>query len=303
MEKNKTDELSSYTGSKILKPCKIKSNSNTKSKKQPFPSFAYKCRESKFKNAFKIKKLGKKSPLRILNNKIHGKSFMEKLGLPVPKLLSAPTRLRDLSFPIDDCFIVKPTYSKNSWGVFLLDRFEGGFINRINGEKLDEYSLKLQMAAVAKSRELKDSWHCEEFIKPHVDSLNRPDDLKFYAFHGRVELILQKRNILDSRYFCWYNRDLTLVKTGKYENKVLDAPMLPEYVKIFLDDVEKASLHIPAPFMRIDFLLSEKTCVFGEFTPWPGGSNKFNTRWDRVLGEAWEKAEAMMDGARTDLKL
>jgi hypothetical protein len=54
------------------------------------------------------------------------------------------------------------------------------------------------------------------------------------------------------------------------------------------------SKEIPTPFIRIDFLKTEKELVFGEFTPKPGNYDEFDQSTNQWLGDYFLEAEGRL---------
>lgn len=79
---------------------------------------------------------------------------------------------------------------------------------------------------------------------------------------------------------CWYDQNFRLVATGKYENASFAGK--GNFAKV-AEVARSISLQIPAPFARLDFLISETDIVFGEITPAPGSHHAFNHEWDSKL--------------------
>jgi hypothetical protein len=69
---------------------------------------------------------------------------------------------------------------------------------------------------------------------------------------------------------------------------------VPEKFDELRDAASRLSIAIRAPFSRIDLYRIRDRVVFGEVTPRPGGRQWFGPELDRVLGEAWERAQVRL---------
>ena len=129
----------------------------------------------------------------------------------------------------------------------------------------------------------------EELITDESGSI--ANDVKLYCFYGRAHIALEVKRTGGAVEYCWWDRNCRKVKTGKYLNMELeDTIVSTEY----FEAAEHLSQHIPAPFMRIDFLKSPTGPVFGEFTPQPGNFHQFDAATDCWLGRCYAEARGRL---------
>ena len=133
----------------------------------------------------------------------------------------------------------------------------------------------------------KDEWIVEELITKNDKGCIVPHDLKFYCFYGKVALIMEVCRY-PKQMFCFWTNNGDIVFTGKYANKFFTGK---GFTQDQLELATSISLEIPAPFVRIDFLVAKDGLFFGEFTPRPGGYEMFNNKFDKMLGDFFIEAE------------
>ncbi|WP_347452900.1 ATP-grasp fold amidoligase family protein [Acinetobacter thermotolerans] len=149
----------------------------------------------------------------------------------------------------------------------------------LNETDAKEYALELVKSGMVQ----KDKWMVEELIQG--EDIAR--DVKFYCFYGEIGLILES-NRIPSLKRCWYDKDFSKVKTGKYNNNLFEGS--GENLEELSKAAQRISLELPVPFIRLDFLQIGNDIYLGEFTPVPGGYAAFNQEWDKKLGEMYQHA-------------
>src|SRR5699024_340527 len=115
-------------------------------------------------------------------------------------------------------------------------------------------------------------------------------DIKFYCFYGKVGLILEITRFPE-RNHCWWTVTGERVRTGKYDEDLFKGEGV-SWEEI--DLARNISLKIPAPFIRIDFLRSEKGLIFGEFAPKPGNYDEFDELTDKWMGDYFLEAQGRL---------
>lgn len=258
------------------------------------PSFSYKVRESMDKRFF-LRQSGRDLKVYSIDDKLEGAKFAKKLNVTVPTIVSGPVKIQDIKFPLHGKYVLKPVYSTNSNGITLLEFKEGKIFYLLTGEAVPAKKLIEDGLSVCANKKFKNTWILESFAAPLSSDISRPDDFKIYAFFGTVGIILHKRNHHDGPKYRWYDSNWNIIDTGKY-NDALDRNLLPPPYKLeILEQAIRLSKNINKPFMRIDFLGAEGGPVFGEFTPHPGGYDRFSTEFDLFLGRCWEEAEVELE--------
>lgn len=249
---------------------------------------------SKLITMSEAKKVDALQPSWLLNTKNSAYGFVDRLGVRRPKTNREAYPLS--AAPLQIPGVIKALHSAGSRGTYLV--FSSNRIVHVqDGQEFDSPEAfrahaEYLMSGKARGRTLRDQWMVEELILEDEEAGIPARNLKFYCFYGEAVLMHESRKTPDLEVAFW-SADNTMVATGKYEANVFNGiGFTPEQKDI----VERISLEIPYPFVRIDMLNGEHEIVFGEFTPRPGNFDLFNDHWDRLMGEAWARAEARLLG-------
>ncbi|SDO06734.1 ATP-grasp fold amidoligase family protein [Alkalicoccus daliensis] len=232
------------------------------------------------------KQLGHQLPEWKLDNKELGYRFAKKLDIPVPHQHKETYQLKEL--PLKPGTVIKPQHGAGGRGVYLLLE-QDHYVNAKTSEKLlsKEELLASMQEDLQTGAVQEDTWMAEELYFYDKAALEPARDIKFYCFYGKAVLILEIRRYPELGY-CWWTADGKQVETGKYTEHLFTGNGVSAEE---LEVAEKMSKEIPAPFCRIDFLLTDEGPVFGEFTPKPGNYDHFDEATDTKLGEAFLEAE------------
>lgn len=218
-------------------------------------------------------------------------SQMHVLGVPTAKILKddfSLQQLRDVLEGVDAC-VIKPKEAHSSRGVLSLKR-----VDEITFECL-QLRCRLRLVDILERlyQEMRDHqfpnhWQLEELLLPPSGLLRPVDDFKFYAFRGRVGLILQVARQPEGQYYRWYDRDWHPVETGKYAEAIDSALLPPRDPQALLRVAERVSAVLPTPFCRVDLYEARQGPVLGELTPVPGTYHAFGEQADLYLGAMFE---------------
>lgn len=211
--------------------------------------------------------------------------FARACNLTVPDVYTQNVKLSQLR--IDKPCVLKPMKGNRSKGVFSI---LGD--NRIFDIERKDHIVYEEMvnrcADLIKEGILNDLWMVEELVAK--SSHYAPVDYKFYVFYGKAKLCLEIERHPTNKH-CWYTRDGSVTRTGKYlETEFLGAGVPEGYFEI----AEQVSLEIPAPFIRVDFMSDGNRLVFSEFTPRPSESRALNDVTNKELGDAFIEAQAKL---------
>ena len=118
------------------------------------------------------------------------------------------------------------------------------------------------------------------------------NDLKFFVFYGEVGAVMEVARYADKTWW-WWNADSSKVLAHK---DVIPAGLEPcGFTENMLQQVKELSLQIPAPFLRIDYLLGEDKLYFVEFSTFQGKGiptlERLNPTYDRLFGTMYLQAE------------
>lgn len=225
----------------------------------------------------------------LLNDKITAYQFIDRLGVRRPAGSLAPSLYREIEWQYPG--VLKAASGTGGRGIYLAFS-EDEIVHVYDGVRLGS-SRELSdhvtsLMDVKKGRSFKDRWIMEELILENKASRTPARDVKFFCFYGEVLFVLEViRNGKESLY-SFTRPDGSKIKPGNWNYKYFESQGASS---ADLDLATRISRQIPHPFMRIDMLQSENGLVFGEFTPRPGGFQRFNAKWNRLMGEAWVRAE------------
>ena len=228
-------------------------------------------------------------PEWILNSKTPGNEFADLLGLHRPWRSPNAVSL-DEAVPRPG-MVLKPLGGGGARGVFayedddtILEIGTGRTYNSI--EKVRSRARELLEAGTIPS----DAWVLEEVVLGQGRA-GLARDLKFYTFYGRVGLALEIDRFPAPQH-CWWTREGEAVDVGKYrDTSFAGTGPTPEDIAL----AEWVSAQIPAPFIRIDFLVGHSGALFGEFTARPGGLHQFRRDVDRWLGDEFQRAQVRLE--------
>lgn len=224
-----------------------------------------------------------------LENKMDAYHFIDQFNIRRPEVTEGYFSMEQL--PKKPGTVIKPTDGAGSRGVYIIHH-TGDIINVRESKKLGSLiELEENMQKdLMKGWVSEDQWMAEELILEDKEQRLPASDLKFYCFYGNVGLILEIVRYPERKH-TWWTATGERIRTGKYEEALFKGRGVSESE---LAQVAELSLHIPAPFIRIDFLRSEDALVFGEFTAKPGNYDDFDTETDEWLGNYYIEAEGRL---------
>ena len=198
--------------------------------------------------------------------------------------------LRDALEGIDAC-VVKPHHTHSSRGVLSLKRIDEITFSCLQQRRpMRLVEILEHLYAEMREHQFPNHWQLEELLLPPSGLLRPVDDFKFYAFRGRVGLVLQVARSQQGQRYRWYDRDWYPVDTGKYDG-ALDPTLLPPRApQALLAVAERISASLPVPFCRIDLYETRQGVVLGELTAVPGAYHAFGEKADGYLGAMFELA-------------
>jgi hypothetical protein len=240
-------------------------------------------------------------------SKVKDQLFAESVGMRTPRVLYSGT-FEGIPGHVRTNTMLKPQVSSGSKGAFYV--FDASNIYSIQYKKAlgswDELSqsVRKQFGEDALNER---EWLVQELILEVGDRPAR--DMKFYAFYGQIGLI-QEVDRYGAMQYEFFNEDFTVAVCGRDHEPRFTDPADTVTDKGGLSDakletVRRASLEIPAPFMRLDFLNGVTELVFTECSGAPGMSNSLNNEYDELLGRYYHEAEVrlendLLDGKRFD---
>jgi hypothetical protein len=229
------------------------------------------------------------APDQILNNKMRAYQFVDLLGIRRPKVFTSTATLSDI--PFSERIVIKPYSGSSSKGVYIV--FDSNAIYKVKtSERLSGWNALRESLAneIATGAIKQDRWIVEEFVCEEDAQMTPARDLKFYAFYGRIGLVLEVIRYPKTRY-CFWTGEGTRTDAGAYSGKLFDGAGFDPGTLVM---AEKLSSEMPTPFCRIDFLRTGSQTYFCEFTPRPGGAWLYDERTDRLLGDYYLDAEGRL---------
>ena len=238
---------------------------------------------------------------------------VKSLGVEVPEQLGRWDDPADIPWDdLPDRVVVKAAFGSTSRGVFPLERRHDGWLVVTHDQTRTGAQLVAELTDGLEQGLYRGPFGAEEFLEDGVgDPL--PIDLKVYAFHGEVPLVVVARtgrhgDLDDTRYRVVDARGRDLIdattnpalnsETGVRPEGGLATVDLAITLPPRLDEVVGVASHLSLalglPFARIDLYSLPRRIVFGEVTPRPGGRQWFGADLDARLGDAWERALARL---------
>lgn len=242
------------------------------------------------------RRLGIESPNWMLDQKTAGYRFADELGLRRPE-----TDLKSYAFdqlPLKAPAVIKPRRGTGSLGCYLVYSTRE-IVHVRDGARFQSWEQLSDHAATLmnprKGRPLPNRWLIEELILEDRDQRVPARDLKFFCFYGEVLFSLEVRRSMGRAEYSFATVEGDEIRPGSWDYDYFQGAGVEE---AYLELARAMSRQIPHPFMRVDMLKSHDGPVIGELTPRPGQYDRFNSDWDRRMGEAWARAEGRI---RSDL--
>ncbi|SNR33122.1 ATP-grasp fold amidoligase family protein [Puniceibacterium sediminis] len=227
----------------------------------------------------------------LLSKKPEMRAWIGDLGLPLPKLYAGPVALGALdwgSLPPD--VVIKPVNGANSDGLVV----SKGGIDVMRGQPalpdLQEYVSQLY-SKIFKSppqvlvEELLVDVHAEK-----DQTLQIPRDFKVFtvAGHAGFTRVFDRNDPSGKRSLASYDRDgRRLPPSREGWREAPKGVVLPEGYSDLIKMAELISQKLPW-LLRLDFYLTDRGPVFGEFTTYPGAGRGLTPFSDRTLLQMWE---------------
>lgn len=243
--------------------------------------------------------IGAPSTSVIRHGKFHVYDLVRSHGIQTPAELGRWDDPRDIPWvELPDLVVVKSAYGTNAQGAWPLRRSDDGWCAVGGTESITADDLTSWLTALVEQGTIRAPFVAEEFLDE--DGTGRlPTDVKIYAFYGEVPMVVLRRpGRLGEEWAKTLYRavDEHGVDTVGLETASTIDPTLPVPARFAeaVDLAKQLSVVLRTPFSRLDFYCLPDRVVFGEITPRPGGSAWHGPVVDRMLGEAWDRAQARL---------
>lgn len=269
----------------------------------PGPSFRVQLEQARRRRAL-ASRMAWRSPLWTLNSKVAGYEFARSHGVPTPRVLGRYRSAEGIGWDgLPEEFVVKTMHGASSRGVLPLVRSGEGYRDLLDeGHRTWSAQEVVQRLQGLREKGLVSAeLLVEEMLRaPASSGLDVVPDVKLYCFRGSVGLIMVVGQRFRGpggrafRYFSPEGEDLGHARPAMAFDPELPAPL---HLQQLVDAGCRLAGAIQDPFVRIDFYEQEEGIVFGEFTPAPGGDQRFREDVDGELGRLWEEAAADLEQA------
>lgn len=223
-----------------------------------------------------------------VNSKREGYKFVDALGVRRPALHSPHAQTLDAYSPTYPGAL-KPTAGAGANGVYLLMSDDHIYHVKTGARFSSWQEAKSHARGLIDSGRVRhDAWLSEELVLGDHKTLAPAVDLKFYAFYGEIALVTEIQRYPKMVWDYWAKPGERIKPPGNWKRALFkgNGPSDDDF-----ETVKHISRSIPYPFVRIDMIKGEHGILFGEFTPRPGSAMGLSSNWDRLMGEAWFRAE------------
>lgn len=234
-------------------------------------------------------------PRRRLLEKLHNYQLARSYGVATPRVLGSWDRIAQVPFgELPETFVLKSNRGYSGNGVLPLRRSGEAFTFIDSDEVITAEGIVEHYEG---SRGLAAPYFAEEIL-PGTGAV-LPDDVKIYAFYGEVVDVMLRRvtrhNDIGSytyRFLDGDGRDRGQIRSK--DRPVADDIAVPRDLDHMVEAARVLSRAVPVPFVRVDLYQVPEGVMLGELTPLPGSSETFTTEHDRLLGRAYDEAEARL---------
>ena len=233
----------------------------------------------------------------------HGKFYVYDLvrshGIETPTELGRWDDPKDIPWPkLPDLVVVKTAFGTSAKGVWPLRRSDDGWCAVGGTESVTEDDLTSSLRRLVEQGTIRAPFVAEEFLDEDGTG-HLPTDVKVYAFYGEVPMVVLRRpgrlgedvSLTLYRAVDAHGDDIAGLETGSTIDPTL---AIPSRFAEAVDHAKRLSVVLRAPFSRLDFYCLPDRVVFGEITPRPGGSAWHGPVVDRLLGDAWDRAQVRL---------
>lgn len=240
----------------------------------------------------RMKQIGNVPDRWLMYNKRAGERLAQMLGV---RCLQTEYGFTLEQIPRRENIVVKPQNGTGSKGVFIVRGFDDIWsVDYAKQLHSWEEMIGLLRMDRQNGRFSSDEYEIQQAVYENNATKTPARDLKFFAFYGEIAAV-EEIVRTPQKGIWWWSPD----------GKRIEADIgldVPAYLKPhgfapeMIEAACKLSLGIPAPFLRLDFLVGEDGLYFDEFCSMPGSSTirsleYASPRWNRIFGNMYLKAE------------
>jgi hypothetical protein len=224
--------------------------------------------------------------LASLTNKTVMERYMRGMNVPMPALYFDHKPLAEVNFrELPRRVVIKPNNGASNKGVALLN----GRRNLMNGDRFLFTSRENYIWSFWEREGLLKTGGgkliAEEFLQDFDSKYAIPRDFKVYAVNGRSQLfqIVDRNPRRKPLNLSFYTRDWTYIETP-INSRFPPGPRYerPDSLDELLEISDRISADLKA-FMRLDFFLTARGPVFGEFTSYPSAGLDYTPYGDHLM--------------------
>lgn len=220
---------------------------------------------------------------RRLTNKLTGREFALRYGVPVPTLYWAGKSVDEIPFQrLPSDFVIKTSFGASGKQVLVVQ----GWRNLFTGNPLTVKDVKEFFRGIMDKPAPFGYLLVEELLSANSEG-GFPYDYKCHVFNGRVEFVQVNDKL--RKELTWYTRDWRApcfdLGTGKLARGLRRER--PEGLDALIEYAERLGRAYGPYYVRIDFLGTNRGWVFGEFTATPSKGKGRSLYGNYILGRLW----------------
>ena len=221
---------------------------------------------------------------RRLTNKLSARELAIKYGIPVPELYWYGKNVNDIPFEkLPSRYVIKTSFGTSAEQVIPIIDGRNMFTDKESSRKEIKQFFDKIMQKTAPYGYLM----AEEFLTSESGD-NISKDYKCHTFNGELAFIEVIDRTKGEEH--WYTREwleLPEEMNASSKYKTTEAEPRPHHHQELIQYAEKLGRGYGREYVRIDFYMTCRGCVFGEFTATPGGGRGITDYANRTLGRLW----------------
>ena len=226
----------------------------------------------------------------MLANKSEMHAYATRMNIPLPRRFAEVDSVDALDFrALPHRVVVKPNNQCSQSGVCLFDRgrevFSGDIVPL--AERQDYVRERLaQVQPLPPGTKI----IAEEFVEDFEPEMTVPRAFKTFVAGGRtwVTKVVDRNGPGGRTTERYYSRDWTPYDLFQTTNPLADPIPEPMHYRQLLDLSDRIARDIEC-FMRLDFYITPRGVLFGEFTSYPNAGNRYTALGSKVLCDLMDR--------------